>query len=152
MPIKENMSFAFSKHSASVVVELQVLCAGLIHLCKQPPPPESYATRMVSLRQSFLPTARASLDSLGPQVGSAALKDRINWEFPGGLVVRILGFHCHGPGSIPGQGTEIPTSRAKTPRFHCRGRGFDPWSGKFRMPHGEAKNKVGRGGAGRETG
>ena len=29
-------------------------------------------------------------------------------EFPGGLVVRILGFHCHGPGSIPGQGTEIP--------------------------------------------
>ena len=29
-------------------------------------------------------------------------------EFPGGLVVRIPGFHCHGPGSIPGQGTEIP--------------------------------------------
>ena len=26
---------------------------------------------------------------------------------PGGLVVRIPGFHCHGPGSIPGQGTEI---------------------------------------------
>ena len=29
-------------------------------------------------------------------------------EFPGGLVVRIPGFHCHDPGSIPGQGTEIP--------------------------------------------
>ena len=29
-------------------------------------------------------------------------------EFPGGLVVRILGFHCHGAGSIPGQGTENP--------------------------------------------
>ena len=29
-------------------------------------------------------------------------------EFPGGLVVRILGFHCHGLGSIPSQGTEIP--------------------------------------------
>ena len=29
-------------------------------------------------------------------------------EFPGGLVVRILGFHCHGSGSVPGQGTEIP--------------------------------------------
>ena len=27
--------------------------------------------------------------------------------FPGGLVVRILGFHCCGPGSIPGRGTEI---------------------------------------------
>ena len=29
------------------------------------------------------------------------------WEFPGGLVVRILGFHCYGPGSIPGWGTDI---------------------------------------------
>ena len=28
-------------------------------------------------------------------------------EFPGGLVVRILGFHCCGPGSVPGRGTEI---------------------------------------------
>ena len=31
-----------------------------------------------------------------------------NREFPGGLVLRILGFHCHGPVSVPGQGTEIP--------------------------------------------
>ena len=29
------------------------------------------------------------------------------WEFPGGLVVKILGFHCHGPGTMPGQETEI---------------------------------------------
>ena len=29
-------------------------------------------------------------------------------EFPGGLVVRIPGFHCRGPGSILGQRTEIP--------------------------------------------
>ena len=28
-------------------------------------------------------------------------------EFPGGLVVRSLGFHYCGLGSIPGQGTEI---------------------------------------------
>ena len=28
-------------------------------------------------------------------------------EFPGALLVRIPGFHCHGPGSIPSQGTEI---------------------------------------------
>ena len=27
-------------------------------------------------------------------------------EFPGGLVVRIPGFHCRGPGSIPGLGTK----------------------------------------------
>ena len=26
-------------------------------------------------------------------------------ESPGSLVVRILGFHCHGPGSIPGHRT-----------------------------------------------
>ena len=31
-----------------------------------------------------------------------------NRDFPGGLMVRILGFHYHGPGSIPGQGTETP--------------------------------------------
>ena len=30
------------------------------------------------------------------------------WEFPDGLVVRILGFHCRSLGSIPGWGTEIP--------------------------------------------
>ena len=29
------------------------------------------------------------------------------WEFPGALVLRIPGFHCHGLGSIPSQGTEI---------------------------------------------
>ena len=27
---------------------------------------------------------------------------------PDGLVVRILGFHCHGLGSVPGGGTGIP--------------------------------------------
>ena len=29
-------------------------------------------------------------------------------EFPSGLVVRILGFHCHDQGSIPRWETEIP--------------------------------------------
>ena len=29
-------------------------------------------------------------------------------EFPGGLVVRITGFHCCGLGSVAGRGTEIP--------------------------------------------
>ena len=28
-------------------------------------------------------------------------------EFPGRPVVRTQCFHCHGPGSIPGQGTKI---------------------------------------------
>ena len=35
-------------------------------------------------------------------------KKKIAREFPGGLVVRIQGFHCCIPGSIPGLGTEIP--------------------------------------------
>lgn len=30
------------------------------------------------------------------------------WEFPGCIVVRIPCFHCHGPGLIPSQETEIP--------------------------------------------
>ena len=30
------------------------------------------------------------------------------WEFPGGLMVRIPCFHCHGVGSVPGGETEIP--------------------------------------------
>ena len=30
------------------------------------------------------------------------------WDFPGGLVVKILGFHYQVSGSIPCQGTEIP--------------------------------------------
>ena len=34
-------------------------------------------------------------------------KDLCVGEFPGGLVVGIPGSHCHGPGSVPGQGTEI---------------------------------------------
>ena len=29
-------------------------------------------------------------------------------------MVRILGFYCHGPGSISGQGTEIPGDRDTT--------------------------------------
>ena len=38
------------------------------------------------------------------------------WDFPGGPVV-------------------------KTPCFHCRGHGFDPWLGKIPMPHGVTGKK-----------
>ena len=37
-------------------------------------------------------------------------------EFPDGLVVRIRHFHSRGPGSIPGQGTDIPTSHEARPK------------------------------------
>ena len=42
--------------------------------------------------------------------GGVAILNRVGREFPGGLVVRIPGFHCRGPGSVPGQGTESPAS------------------------------------------
>ena len=34
-------------------------------------------------------------------------KKQRRWEFPGGLVIGIPGFHCCGLGSVPGRGTEI---------------------------------------------
>ena len=37
-------------------------------------------------------------------------------EIPGGLIVRIQGFQCHGLGSIPGRGSEIP--KATWPKQH----------------------------------
>ena len=37
-------------------------------------------------------------------------------EFPGGLMVRITGFQCCGPGSIAGEGTEIPQAQKKKSR------------------------------------
>ena len=59
------------------------------------------------------------------------------------LVVQYLRLHtftAQGLGSIPGWGTKIPNKNkinqsldfpggpvVKTPRFHCRGHGFDPW-------------------------
>ena len=39
-------------------------------------------------------------------------------EFPRGLVVRILFFHCCGPGSIPDQGIEIPQAMQCDQKHH----------------------------------
>ena len=39
---------------------------------------------------------------------TSGIKKRSGREFPGSLVIRIQCFNCHGPGSISGQGTEIP--------------------------------------------
>ena len=46
------------------------------------------------------------------------LSQKVNnmWEFPGDLVVRILGIHCHCSGSIPGQGTEIGQTAVVHPK------------------------------------
>ena len=35
------------------------------------------------------------------------MQSEVNKEFPGGLVVRILRFHCHGQGSVPDLETEV---------------------------------------------
>ena len=42
-----------------------------------------------------------------PNLGFVLKKKKME-KFPDGLVVRILGFHCCGLGSVPGRGTEIP--------------------------------------------
>ena len=47
-------------------------------------------------------------------VAELDMTKRLKWtELNWWLVVRILGFHCHGLGSIPGQGSEIPQVLAK---------------------------------------
>ena len=38
---------------------------------------------------------------------SLFFKNLDSWDFPGGLVVKMLCFHCRGHGSIPGSGTKI---------------------------------------------
>ena len=74
-------------------------------------------------RQSFTPFAAASKSKLSSfkrcpgsdrqlflqQTPVEAFKRARFWEFPGGPVVKTL-------------------------RFHCRGRGFNPWSGNLRSP------------------
>ena len=39
-------------------------------------------------------------------------------ELPGGLGVRILGFHCRGLGLVPGQGTEILQATRRSMVWH----------------------------------
>lgn len=46
----------------------------------------------------------------GDLLSKRDLRDNSQWKFPAGLVVMILGFHCHGPGFNPWLGTEIPPS------------------------------------------
>lgn len=45
-----------------------------------------------------------------PKIQKFNIRKMISLEFCGCLVVRILGFDCHGLGSDPGQGIEIPQS------------------------------------------
>ena len=46
---------------------------------------------------------------MGPRIGmSRSGLKAIEAEVPDGQLVRNLGFHCHGPGSIPGRGIGIP--------------------------------------------
>ena len=57
------------------------------------------------LRKSPVPLYLRSFHSFYEEI--CGLQAISSWEFPGGLVVRILGFHRSGPGTIPGQRTEI---------------------------------------------
>ena len=49
-------------------------------------------------------------------------KNAKDWDFPGGLVVRVPGFHCRGLGSISGQGTEIPQAMQHGKKERKKGR------------------------------
>lgn len=40
----------------------------------------------------------------GDDKGRDNFQEADQWELPDGLVVRILGIHCHGRGSVPGWG------------------------------------------------
>ena len=46
----------------------------------------------------------SSIPSRGTKIPHATWpkKKRIFWKFLGGLMFGLWGFHCHGPGSIPG--------------------------------------------------
>ena len=44
-------------------------------------------------------------------------------EFPGSLLVRIPGFHYHGWGSIPGQGTEISQAKVYSQKKYTHKKG-----------------------------
>ena len=59
--------------------------------------------------------------------------ERLPGEFPGGLVVRISGFHCHHQCSIPGWGTEIPQSTWCSQKEREKGR---KEGRKERLPEG----------------
>ena len=43
-----------------------------------------------------------------PDLRKSRLQLETSGDFLGGLMVRILSFHCCGPESVPGQETEIP--------------------------------------------
>lgn len=61
-------------------------------------------------------------------------------EFPGGLVISILGFHCHSPCSVPGWGTDI---------LHCHSQKkkkkqakiYDRWNFSLRIIMLKNKNR-----------
>ena len=57
------------------------------------------------LRKSPVPLYLRSFHSSYEEI--CGLQTISSWEFRGGLVVRILGFHLSGRGTIPGQRTEI---------------------------------------------
>ena len=65
---------------------------------------DSYLTAADRGQQENIAEAVLTLRILTPSF----LKKIRFWEFPGGLVVRLPGFHSCGLGSGPGRGTEIP--------------------------------------------
>lgn len=69
--------------------------------------------------QPASPALEGGFSTTGPPgpwtLFSYALIQSKSREFLGGQVIRIKSFHCCGPGSIPGGGTEIPIALRYSP-------------------------------------
>ena len=70
----------------------------------------------------MITTVRLVNTAINSHKHEVLIKNRQHWEFPGGLVVRIPGFHCHGPGSVPGWATLISSMISQDSKWDMTGR------------------------------
>ena len=69
---------------------------------------ESNLEKLVGLPAASTAGGTGSIPGWGFQQVVQRSQKKKGGESAGGLVVRILSFHCHGPASVPGRRTEIP--------------------------------------------
>ena len=67
-----------------------------------------YKTVTADLIYVYIWKYRRMCSRLPPWISKRSQLKKVYREFPGGLLAKILGFHCHGLSSKPGWKTEIP--------------------------------------------
>ena len=74
---------------------------------------------LVSPQNSYIKSLTPNVIVSGDRIfrRKIRLNDVVRREFPGGLVVTIWCFHCCGPSSTSGQGTEIPQATGHGQNF-----------------------------------